>query len=142
MIYSHNVPTFRIDDSGLLDESYPVTYLTSAAPRVPYVKKTEPHRLNEIDTLLKERIRRILQVAVKYKHRVLVLGAFGCGCFANDPKSVASWFHEFLTTTYRDVFECVVFAVYVPQGGRTTNYDVFQNQFSELVTPVLVSDAQ
>jgi len=46
-------------------------------------------------------------------HRHLVLGAWGCGVFRNDPATVASLFAEQLRDggTYARAFEHVAFAV-------------------------------
>jgi hypothetical protein len=40
----------------------------------------------------KEKIRTILRIAGKYNHDCLVLGAFGCGAFANPPNHMAELF--------------------------------------------------
>ncbi len=56
----------------------------------------------------------------------LVLGAFGCGAFENNPEVVARAYkvalHEF-----PKVFERIEFAVYCPPGG-SRNYDVFKKE--------------
>ena len=46
---------------------------------------------------VKERIRRILTVAAAQGHTHLVLGAFGCGVFGNDPVMIADTFMDELT---------------------------------------------
>lgn len=42
----------------------------------------------------RNRIRNILRVAYLTGHNALVLGAAGCGSFANDPRLIAKWFYE------------------------------------------------
>ena len=44
-------------------------------------------------------------------HRHLILGAYGCGVFRNDPYRIASWWKELLTGYFADTFDTVVFAV-------------------------------
>ncbi|MCZ4151919.1 TIGR02452 family protein, partial [Escherichia coli] len=46
-------------------------------------------------------------------HRTMVLGAYGCGVFRNDPAKVAAYFHDVLIGQgYRNRFDRIVFAVY------------------------------
>ncbi|MCR5822908.1 MAG: TIGR02452 family protein [Lachnospiraceae bacterium] len=55
---------------------------------------------------------------------ILVLGAFGCGAFRNDPEVVARAYKAALQE-FPKVFERIEFAVYCPPGGNT-NYEVFK----------------
>jgi uncharacterized protein (TIGR02452 family) len=44
--------------------------------------------------------------------KTLILGAFGCGVFGNNPDYVADYFHQYLTLPkFENVFEKVVFAM-------------------------------
>ena len=58
----------------------------------------------------------MLQIAAAHRHRRLVLGAWGCGVFGNDPVVVASAFAMALDQARW--FEQVVFAVYDRQAAR------------------------
>lgn len=44
-------------------------------------------------------------------HNAVVLGAWGCGVFKNDPGVVADLFHEAFTTRFAGVFDVAAFAV-------------------------------
>ena len=55
---------------------------------------------------------------------VLVLGAFGCGAFQNEPEAVARAYKTALQE-FPKVFERIEFAVYCPPGGGR-NYEVFK----------------
>lgn len=55
---------------------------------------------------------------------ILVLGAFGCGAFQNDPEVVARAYKTALQE-FPKVFERIEFAVYCPPGN-SRNYDVFK----------------
>ena len=55
---------------------------------------------------------------------VLVLGAFGCGAFQNDPEVVARAYKTALQE-FPKVFRRIEFAVYCPPDG-SRNYDVFK----------------
>ena len=55
---------------------------------------------------------------------VLVLGAFGCGAFQNNPEVVARAYKTALSE-FPKVFRKIVFAVYCPPGG-SVNYEAFK----------------
>ena len=60
---------------------------------------------------------------------ILVLGAFGCGAFENDPAVVARAYKTALRE-FPNVFKKIVFAIYCPPG-RSTNYDLFKKNLAE-----------
>jgi uncharacterized protein (TIGR02452 family) len=60
---------------------------------------------------------------------ILVLGAFGCGAFQNDPEVVARAYKTALEE-FPKVFRQVEFAVYCPPAG-SRNYDVFKRILGE-----------
>ena len=68
----------------------------------------------------------------------LVLGAFGCGAFQNDPEVVAKAYKTALRE-FPKVFDRIEFAVYCPPGD-STNYDAFSriiDQTEELVSVLI-----
>lgn len=105
VIYSPDVPVYRTDDGTELDRPWLLSFLTSAAPYAPAVGQPES------GDLLQKRILRVLAVASAYGHQALVLGAWGCGAFANDPHRTALDFRKALETDFRGCFSDVVFAV-------------------------------
>lgn len=111
MIYSPDVPIFKGENGELLAEIVPVTILTSAAVNAGAVKRQEAERIKEIPKVMKGRIDKVLAIAHHYGHEVLVLGAWGCGVFANDPAMIAQLFYQSLTTTFAGKFKQVVFAI-------------------------------
>ncbi|MNL76206.1 hypothetical protein D3C87_2021310 [compost metagenome] len=59
-----------------------------------------------------ERIRYFLAVAAAKGHSAVVLGAYGCGVFRNDPLQVAGYFRQVLLDEgYQTLFDTIVFAV-------------------------------
>jgi uncharacterized protein (TIGR02452 family) len=61
----------------------------------------------------KEKIKTILRIAGTYRHDCLVLGAFGCGAFANPPGHVAELFREvFGEPEFSQAFKYVAFAIF------------------------------
>jgi len=104
-IYSPDVPVFRTDDGTPLDEPWLASFLTCAAPYAPDVGQPDS------GDLLEERIHRVLAIARAYGHTTLVLGAWGCGAFRNDPDRTAADFRRALEGPFAGAFEHVVFAV-------------------------------
>jgi uncharacterized protein (TIGR02452 family) len=111
-IYSPDVPVFRDDRTGqLLDEPYTCAFITAPAPNAGVVLEREPGRARELERLMHERVVRILAIAAHHQHRHLVLGAWGCGVFKNDPTHVAACFASELEGAFAGCFDEVVFAV-------------------------------
>ena len=77
-----------------------------------------------------KRARHILHIAAFNRVDILVLGAFGCGAFANDPESVALGIRRALKD-YSFSFDVIEFAIYC-RPGETKNYDAFQNEFCSI----------
>lgn len=111
IIYSPEVPVFRHDTTyKLLDEPYQVSFITSPAVNAGNARgRSVPERVIE-DTMAR-RIHRALNLAAEFGHKRLVLGAWGCGVFKNDPHSVAAQFRTALTKEFRDSFTHVTFAI-------------------------------
>lgn len=108
MIYSPAVPVFRAEEVGpLLEEPYPCSFLTAAAPNAGEIDGRDA----EIEAAMRARVTRALAIAAKHGEKHLVLGAWGCGVFRNDPKVVADAFHQELHGAFRGVFEDAVFAI-------------------------------
>jgi uncharacterized protein (TIGR02452 family) len=116
VIYSPRVPVFRDDRGELIGEPYLVSFLTAAAPNRAAMAGNQPERLGEVPAVLARRARRILAVAAAHGHRRLVLGAWGCGVFGNDPAAVAGIFAGALADC--PWFDRVTFAV-LDRGAGT-----------------------
>ncbi|MFE7761075.1 TIGR02452 family protein [Streptomyces sp. NPDC057438] len=113
VIHSPAVPVFRDDRGALLDTPYTAGFLTSAAPNASVVLRTAPERAAELPRALAARAERVLETAVAHGYRRLVLGAWGCGVFGNDPVQVAAAFRALLMDggRFEGAFAHVVFGV-------------------------------
>lgn len=129
MIYSPDVPVFRDDDGRLLEEPYDVAFLTSPAPNRGAIRDAET--AERIPGVLRLRARKLLAVALANGHDRLVLGAWGCGVFRNDPAEVAEAFAEPLRPggEFAGRFEHVVFAVWDTAKGAPSR-TAFERVFS------------
>jgi len=130
IIYSPGVPVFRADDGTLLDEAYPVSFLTAAAPNLGAIMDSQPTAAGAVPGVLAARARRVLEVAAAHGHRKLVLGAWGCGVFRNDPAVVAEAFATQLGR-FAGRFDQIVFAVLDHQPGTPT-HAAFARAFSSI----------
>ena len=68
-------------------------------------------------------------VAAAKKADILVLGAFGCGAFQNNPEVVARAY-KIAIQEFPKVFKKIEFAVYCNPGG-SKNYKIFYDSFME-----------
>jgi uncharacterized protein (TIGR02452 family) len=85
-----------------------------------------PGVVPEKQELVIRRARRIFEIAADQKQRILVLGAWGCGVFANDPHHIANLFKKMLAEEFQGVFQTVLFAI---PGKNSHNYQVFEGVF-------------
>ncbi len=104
-ILSPDVPVFRNDAGMETDKPWPLSFLTCAAPYAPAIGRTESAKL------LRKRIHRALAIARAYEYESLVLGAWGCGVFGNDPHQTAMDFREALEAEFAGAFSRVIFAI-------------------------------
>ena len=78
-----------------------------------------------------KRAKHIMHIAAAHSVDALILGAFGCGAFANDPNVVARAYKDALTdsrTHYGSYFKLIEFAIYC-RAHETENYDAFKRAF-------------
>ncbi|MET8173856.1 TIGR02452 family protein [Streptomyces clavifer] len=113
VIHSPGVPVFRDDRGRLLDTPYTTGFLTSPAPNAGVIRRREPEHAHGIPAALASRAERVLEVAAVRGYRRLVLGAWGCGVFQNDPAEVAGAFRALLADGGRFAghFEQIVFGI-------------------------------
>jgi uncharacterized protein (TIGR02452 family) len=129
MIYSPGVPVFRDDEGTLLEEPWGCAFLTAPAPNAKAVLERSPERADEVNDAMRSRVKRALAIAAAHRHRHLVLGAWGCGVFGNNPALVAAAFRKELDGDFAHAFDEVVFAVLDTSPGRR-----FIGPFAELFT--------
>lgn len=131
IIYSPSVPVFRNDNDELLTEPFSVSIVTSPAVNAGAVRRNEPENESMIRTTMEHRIRSVLAVGCHHGHDSIVLGAWGCGVFRNDPTDIAEWFADALRSDERfnGAFRRVVFAVLDFADGAPT-YQAFRNVFA------------
>jgi uncharacterized protein (TIGR02452 family) len=121
LIYSPAVPFFRDDQLKLLEEPFLASVITSPAPNAGEALRRDPNARPEIRATLERRAAHVLAVAAQ--HERVILGAWGCGVFRNDPAEVAAVFHALLEGKFRGVFSLVVFAIYDRSGEKLRAFE-------------------
>lgn len=130
MIYSPLVPVFRNDRDELLDDAYLVSIITAPAVNAGAIGNNEPGRLKEMEAVMLARIEKLLSVAVAHKQTTLILGAWGCGVFRNNPADIARWLAQHIchNEVFQHAFTNIVFAVY-DTSEKQHNRNAFNNEF-------------
>ncbi len=136
IIYTPGVTVFKTDTANpiLMPESdwYDVDVITCAAPNLKGLRQKNYQQINkgnravfsdrDLLKLHEKRLRRILEVALSEGVEAIVLGAFGCGAFENNPEVVALA-NRNVIDEYLYAFRKIEFAIYCSNDER--NYKVF-----------------
>jgi uncharacterized protein (TIGR02452 family) len=130
IIYSPAVPFFRNEANLLLERPFAVSIVTAPAPNAGEVLRRDPAAGAVVRATLHARAGKVLAVAADRGDRCLVLGAWGCGVFRNEPRLVAEVFASWLRAERFDgAFDDVVFAVYDPSPEQRT-LGAFRDRFA------------
>ena len=133
IIYTKDVIVFKDDDYQPLPKPFTVDVITCAAPTL---REQSSNRYNPSDgdkapditpedllALHEKRGRQILSAAAANGAEVIVLGAFGCGAFKNNPAVVAQAYANILPDNLH-YFRTIEFAVYCrPRSPQ--NFEAF-----------------
>ena len=109
-LYSPNIRFFKDNSITTCD------IITCAAPNYYAAYKYRRMDKESNSTALKQRIKFVLDVAEYNNVDTLILGAFGCGVFGQDPREVATIFNKELKTHN---FHKIIFAI---PSGHNDNY--------------------
>jgi uncharacterized protein (TIGR02452 family) len=130
IIYSPRVPFFRDPGGVLLGSPLPVSLITAPAPHAGEHLRRHPDDAEGVRSAIGRRSGMILSVARDRGHRTLVLGAWGCGAFRNNPAHVAGSFRRWLgDPRFGGAFDRVVFAILDRSDARRT-LEPFERAFS------------
>ena len=135
-IYSPGVVICKNDDSfpERMDESdwATVDVISCAAPNLrrrpgnvhnPEYGRTVSISDDGLYQLHLKRAKHIMHIAASNGVDAMILGAFGCGAFANDPIIVSRAYRDAIAD-YKQFFHVIEFAVYCRED-ETENYDAF-----------------
>ena len=125
-IWSPEVIFFRNDAGTLLETPAKASVLT-----LPAVNYGQAVRLGEdakrTKAIMKRRMKITLAMFAEKECKTIILGAYGCGVFKNDPADVADWWSELLAE-YGGHFEKVFFAV-LDHSANRENIAAFERKW-------------
>lgn len=129
-VYSHGVTIFRDTEANgyaLLETPWKVNFVAVAANNIRrYMngRTTIPDKFIPSTLSL---IRTILRIAYNNGQRRLVLGAFGCGAFANPPGHMAQLFKQvFEEPEFQGLFREIHFAIIEDHNSHGRNVNAFK----------------
>ena len=132
IIYSPRCPVFRKDDGTLLEAPLLVDFITSPAPNRGAMKQHKADNPDRIEEVLRDRGAKVLSLATSHNCDALILGAWGCGVFRNDPAIVSQMFAEYLLPNcpFFGRFKLVLFSV-LDSSKEQKIFPEFQSQFPQ-----------
>ena len=109
-IYSPDVTVFRDGGFCLVEDPVKASVLTLPAVNMGQViQKGEDVR--KAARVMRRRMKLALAVFADQGARNLILGAYGCGVFRNDPVQIGEWWSELLREGFDGYFDSVFYAV-------------------------------
>lgn len=124
LIHSPRVPFLRVSKGPWVAPIF-ADVITAPAPNARHLA---PAHGPALERTFRHRARLVIALAAEHGHRELILGAWGCGAFRNDPELAADAFANALVTVEHG-FARVVFAVFDPRDGAP-NTRAFQQRFA------------
>ncbi|RSK24778.1 TIGR02452 family protein [Hymenobacter metallilatus] len=113
LVYSPGVPVFRGEAGEWLAAPFHLDIITAPAVNAGALRR---NLLPQLEPVLRHRLRLVLATAIRHGVEALVLGAWGCGVFGNDPAQVARLFADALADpAVRTRFRRLDFAILDPK---------------------------
>jgi uncharacterized protein (TIGR02452 family) len=123
--YTPDATVFRDTESqgyALIDDPWKVNFIAVAALNHPTLNVVDGEKriTDNLIPTVRDKMRTIFRIAIDNRQHNLVLGAFGCGAFANPPKHIAELFRETLAEPeFKGCFQHIAFAIKGgPNGGN------------------------
>lgn len=133
-IYSPDVVFFRDGLFRLVESPVKASVLTLPAVNMGQVV-LKGENTEEAKRIMRRRMKLALTIFAQQGAKHLVLGAYGCGVFRNDPNLIAAWWQELLEESMGGYFDSVFHAVL----DRSKNGDCIK-AFENVTKPVVRKD--
>lgn len=111
-IYTSEVCIFKLDrnDENYIDPVFPSVISCPAVNKNHYLK-SHPDGEEQVYDKMIERIKLVFETAKAHNVNILILGAYGCGVFGNNPSDIKEIFMGLIENDYENVFEKIIFAI-------------------------------
>lgn len=131
-IYTHNATFVKSADFKPI--SIKADVITIAAPNIN--KQNKYYNPKDFETISYEeqinmKINQMFTYAHGQKCKNIILGAWGCGVFKNDPTTIANYFKDILNIN-RNLFDNIVFAIINDKNSVGNNYQIFSDTFKSM----------
>jgi uncharacterized protein (TIGR02452 family) len=132
-LYTTNAVFFKNKEYNMI-EPFIVDVITIAAinlnPNAHYDDEVQYEKDNYREITM-EKIRHMLLLANNNKCENIILGAWGCGVFKNNPLTISDMFHEVINREFIGCFKNIMFAVINDHNSAGDNYNVFFDRFNK-----------
>lgn len=144
-IYTPGVVVIKTDTASpvLMKEEdwYSVNVITCAAPNLRQMPSNSMNTCDgikkvkmldeDLQALHEKRLTRIMDIALAEGNEAIILGAFGCGAFENNPEVVAKATKNVIEKCLYS-FKAIEFAVYCSPRDES-NYEIFNRMFGNMI---------
>lgn len=127
-IYSHRVIFFKNRNYQLMNNEFECDVISVAAVDLKEFDLAGSGK-DLYEAIMRVKIETILTEPAKNGVRNLVLSAFGCGVFKNDPEIVSRLFKEALQTGHARRYDNIAFAILNDKNASRDNYRIFKETF-------------
>lgn len=127
MIYSPDVIFIRDKTLNLVKNPVKASVLTAPAVNIGQILLKTPELKLDAQIAMKNRMSRILDIFAAKGNTTLILGAYGCGVFKNDPVIVAKYWKELLQAKDKQkYFKNIIFSIYDTSSNQNI-LNIFKN---------------
>ncbi|MBS0634943.1 MAG: TIGR02452 family protein [Verrucomicrobia bacterium] len=130
LIYSPDVQIIRTSEKEGSEWCEPCSVSLIAAAAYDLRPAGDALSPKEVRAGLAKKVCALLRCAKLYNHNAVVLGAWGCGAFENDPQLVAETIKEVLQEKeFKGAFSVVAFPILQVPYNRQNNLEIFRKAF-------------
>ena len=123
-IYTKDVTFFKNKYYGIID-SFKCDVITMAALNI-----REDVIPKSYESIMVNKISNMLWTPYNNGCKNIVLSAFGCGVFGNDPRFVANLFKKILDQGFLSLYDNISFAILNDSNSVGSNFEIFKNILS------------
>ena len=124
-----DVVFFRDSEYRFLETPRRVWVVTSPAVNMGQII-ARGESVKQANSVMKNRMRKILYLFANVGCTDLILGAFGCGVFGNNPENIAHYWYELLIEEdLKKYFNSITFSIIDKKGTKNSNLEPFKIKF-------------